>query len=316
MFSSKKEAEVWARSIEVEMDQGAFVSRKEAENTTLAEALERYRREVTPTKKGADREQYKINVWLRRPLAKRFLTNIRSTDVAQFRDERLKVASAATVRIELALLSHLYTIAIKEWGMQILVNPVSLIRFPKPPKGRSRRASVEPETGREEIEAIIAATSSAELPTIIRLAVETAMRRSEIVTLTWGQVDIDRRMVFLKDTKNGESRFVPLTLRAVEIITSIPRTSERLFLIDPRKATQAFIRARRKARQHYELAGGEDPRFLKGIHLHDLRHEATSRFFEKGLNVMEVASITGHKTLQMLQRYTHLRPETLLEKLG
>lgn len=316
IFASKKEALVWARYIESEMDRGIFVSRKEADSTTLAEALGRYRIEITPKKKGADREHYKINSWLSRPLSKRFLSNIRGIDVAKYRDERLKVASSATVRIELALLSHLYTIAIKEWGMEGLTNPVSLVCFPKPAKGRSRRIGVESSSKQNEIETLISSTKSKELPTIIRLAIETAMRLGEIVSLKWDQIDIEHRLVSLSDTKNGSSRFVPLTSKAIEIISSLPKANERLFSINSRSATLTFIRVRNAARKQYELSGGTDPNFLKDIHFHDLRHEAITRLFEKGFNVMEVGSISGHKTLQMLQRYTHLRAESFLERLG
>ncbi|MDA8257570.1 MAG: Shufflon-specific DNA recombinase [Betaproteobacteria bacterium] len=146
MFDSRKEAEAWARMHEGEMDRGIYVSRKEAESTTLAEALERYELEVTSTKKGAPRERYRLKAWKKHPLAACYLASIRSTDVAQYRDTRLALGAAAnTVRLELTLLSHVFTIAIKEWGMESLRNPVALIRLPSRPLGRERRVGHERE---------------------------------------------------------------------------------------------------------------------------------------------------------------------------
>jgi integrase len=117
-------------------------------------------------------------------------------------------------------------------------------------------------------------------------------------------VDFNKRVLELKETKNGENRFVPLSSVAIQILSSIPRRLDgRLFGMTAHAITYAFIRACKRAA-------------LKDLHFHDLRHEAITRLFEKGLNVMEVGSISGHKTLQMLQRYTQLRVENLLERLG
>lgn len=114
-FESKKEAEAWATVIESEMVRGVFISRTKAERTTLAAALERYLIEVTPSKKGHAQEERRIKAWLEHPLARRSLASLTSTDFAKYRDERLKSVSTSTVTKELALISNLFTIAIKEW---------------------------------------------------------------------------------------------------------------------------------------------------------------------------------------------------------
>lgn len=219
-------------------------------------------------------------------------------DIAAYRDKRGHYVAAATVGRELAVISHIFNVARKEWGMESLSNPVEAVRKPKLPKSRDRR--LEP----GELDRLLEATESLELGTIVLLAVETAMRRSEIAGLLRKNVNLLKRTLILTDTKNGESRTVPLSSRAVELLSSMPtRISGRVFGMAPDSITQAFDRA-------CEHAGIDDLRF------HDLRHEAASRLFEKGLNPMEVASITGHKTLQMLKRYTHLRAEDLAKKLG
>ncbi|EAT15532.1 hypothetical protein [Desulfuromonas acetoxidans] len=143
-FETEVEAKKWARLIESEMDRGVFHSQVEAENTTLDEALERYLQEITPSKKGAKQERSRINILRKSPLAPRFLASIRGTDIAKYRDERLQDRSPITVNNELIVLSHLFSVARKEWGMEALRNPVSDIRKPKLPPGRDRRLGYTP----------------------------------------------------------------------------------------------------------------------------------------------------------------------------
>jgi integrase len=196
-----------------------------------------------------------------------------------------------------------------------LVNPVSQIRKPKLPKGRDRRLLPG------ELDRIVSASESPVLSSIVQFALETAMRRSEIAGMTWGQVDLKRRTVTLLETKNGEKRIVPLSSEAVRILAGLPRRIDgNVWGMASDSITQAFIRAVSRAQKAYEKSFEEkrenpDPLFLVDLTFHDLRHEATSRFFEKGLNPMQVAAITGHKTLQMLKRYTHLKAEDLAELL-
>ncbi len=324
VFQTIQEAESWLQTLKSQIDQGLYETNREAESTTLLNALERYELEVTPTKKSASIEARRIHKWKSEPLAQRGLSLIRSRDIAAYRDRRLKEGAANdTVRQELAVLSHLYTVAIKEWGLESLRHPLRGIRFPKPGKGRNRRILCD-ENGKSELDYLIAAVSNLELKLVFQLAVETAMRRSEILGLTWNLVDLDRRIATLRDTKNGDDRFVPLTTRAVALLSPLkpPRSCDQTIVgIKPITITSGFQRALNRARKAYiksctELALTPDAGFLVGLRFHDLRHEATSRLFEKGLNPMEVATVTGHKTLSMLMRYTHLRPENLLAKLG
>ena len=314
-FDTRVDAETWARQIESEIDRGVFVSRKEAENTTLSEALDRYEREIIVEKKGAVQEKSRIRIWKRSPLAKRFLAQVQGKDVAAYRDARLKEVGPNTVRLELALLSHLFTIAVKEWGISGLVNPVQQIRKPKAPEGRDRRLKPE------ELDRIVAASESAVLGDIARFAIETAMRQEEIAEMIWDHADQKKKTYILLDTKNGTKRIVPLSQEAVRILSSLPRRIDgKVWGITPHAISVAWRRAVARARSTYEKECEEkgqkpDSSFLVDLTFHDLRHEATSRFFEKGLNPMQVAAITGHKTLQMLKRYTHLKAEDLAELL-
>jgi len=214
--------------IESEMNRGVWLDRSEAETTTLLALLDRYEAEVMPALKGAVREKSVLGLWRQTPLAKRAMATIRSGDVAQQRDAWLADGLApATVLRRLARLSHLFNTARKEWGMESLSNPVELVRKPTSNNARTRRVAALPSTGRrggrttDELTRIVAASSSRVLPVIVTLAVETAMRRGEIAALLWENIDLGRRVAHLPETKNGNSRDVPLSTAAVDVLASL-----------------------------------------------------------------------------------------------
>ncbi len=176
-------------------------------------------------------------------------------------------------------------------------NPVRQIRMPKLPSGRDRRLSSE------ELERIATAAGSKEFGNLLRFAVETGMRRGEIVSMKWEQVDLKKQTLRIPETKNDTPRTIPLSREALRILSDLPRRLEgSVWSFATNWLSLLFANSCKKA-------GIED------LHFHDLRHEATSRLFEKGFDTMEVRTITGHKTLQMLARYTHLRAEDLVERL-
>jgi len=295
-FETLEEARRWAAAIEGEMARGVWVCAREAENTTLYDALERYEREVSNKKKGNKNEVYRIRMFQKSKLANRSLASIRSIDVARWRDERLQEVAPNTVKNDLILFSHLFTIAVKEWGMASLSNPVAMIRRPSDTKGRDRRLTESEETAL--IEALPQKVAAAMI-----LAIETAMRRGELVALKRHDVDFRRQVALVRDSKTGDSREVPLSKRAQQIIKTLPQEYHgRVLGIGEGHISKSF-------KQACDKLGIDDLRF------HDLRHEAASRLFEKGFNPMEVAAITGHKTLQMLKRYTHLKAEDLAKRL-
>lgn len=294
-FDTKGEAEIWAATVESEIGRGVFISRKEAENTTLSEALDRYEREISSSKKGHRREKTRISVWKTHPLAKRFLASIRGSDMASYRDERMKAGYGSnTIRLELAIISHLFEIARKEWGMEGLHNPVKSIRMPSPPAGRDRRLHPG------ELEKLLECLSE-EMNQLVRFALETAMRRGELAGMTWDMVDLKKRTVTLPDTKNGQKKVVSLSTEAVTILKD--RVSTRR--IDPEVWNVGLDAISQNFAKACQEAG------ISGLHFHDLRHEATSRLFELGLDATKVKNITGHKTYSMLARYTHLKAEDI-----
>ncbi|PPD41530.1 MAG: hypothetical protein CTY16_15835 [Methylobacter sp.] len=277
------------------MLRGSFICTKESERTTLAEAWDRYLKEITPTKKGAKRERSRIMLLQKSTLGCRYLASVRGVDIATYRDARLKEVSPRTVQVEMATISHLFTICRKEWGMEYLTNPVMSVRSPKVNNARDRRFCF----GEEDV---IREHLNPEMNAVITIAIETAMRRSEIASLRWDMIRGD--VVTLKETKNGTVRHVPLSSVAKKTLSALPRREDgRVFGLYIDDMTHRFKAA-------CNTAG------VEGMRFHDLRHEATSRLFERGFSIMEVASITGHKSLAMLQRYTHIAASDLAKRLG
>ncbi|MDL2279034.1 site-specific integrase [Desulfovibrio sp. OttesenSCG-928-G11] len=299
-FEKKSDAEAWAREIEGEMDRGVFISRKEAEATTLNECLERFIEEYIPRLKRPENEIRKIRKLQQHPIVQRIMATIRSKDIADFRKDREKEGvKPNTIRLDFALLSRLFNYARSDWGMESLSNPVELTTKPKVGKGRERRL----EEGEEER---LLKAAAPNLKPIILFALATAMRREEIASLEWKRVNLKERYLILTDTKNSETRIVPLSEDALHILKSLSRKihTDQVFSMSASAITQAMEKTRNDAK-------------IEDLKFHDLRHEAISRLFENtDLDVMEIKAISGHKTLQMLARYTHLRTARLADRLA
>ncbi len=301
-FINKVDAERWAKQVEVEMQKGGYTNLVLAERTTFAEIIERYISEVLPTMRGGKADFIRLKALARRPIAKLNMVSLTPQKIAQHRDERLKEIAPATVIRELSYFSSIITYARKEWGINIS-NPVALVARPKNPQGRSRILDAAETNALFEALRPIGRRSIWMLP-LVKLALETAMRRSELLGLRWEHIDLGRRTIFLQLTKNGTSRTVPLSTHAIQILTQIPRNLDgRVFPVTHEVVSQAFNRARKQA-------GVKDVRF------HDLRHMAITRMAERLPNLIELSAVSGHKSLAMLKRYYHPNPVQLAEKLG
>lgn len=305
-FETKARAEMWARQIEGSIDARRFNPESlEADRVSLYSALERYLQERVPLKTGIKQNTGIVRAWQRSKLSALPLSAIRGSDIAEWRDQKLKEVGPQTVVHHLNLLSNLFNIAASEWGMESLLNPVSRVSKPPLPSGRNRRL-----LKKEEAKLLRAcdASKSTWLGPMVRLALETAMRQGELLDLRREDVDLPKRVVLLRETKNGTARTVPLSPGAFDVLRSLLASSPaegRLFAIKVGRAvTHAFAKA-------CNAVGIED------LHFHDLRHEATSRLFERtDLRDIEIAGVTGHKTMEMLKRYAHLRAVNLVERLG
>ena len=303
-FNTRQDAERWARQVEAQMDQGRFVSLRLDERTTLGDLVARYMAEVTPLMKSAEADLIRLTALKRNPLCKLSLVALTPARVAEFRDQRLKIVSGGTVIRELAYISSVINHARREWGINI-DNPVRLVRKPPTPQGRSRTVNEA-----EMLRILDALTPrptrrvSPWMKPLVELAVETAMRRGELLGLRWEHINFSNRVAHLPVTKNGEGRYVPLSSRAVAILEGLPRSlSGQVFPIKPQTVAAAFMKAT-------DRAGLGDVRF------HDLRHTATTALANKLPNLIELSSVTGHKSLSMLKKYYHPRASELALKIG
>lgn len=302
-FNNRADALKWARNVESQLDLGTYTPKQTV--PTLRDVVGRYLSEVTPSKKGAQQEVNRGRQIARQSIGVMKLEKINGPVIAKYRDERLKVVCNNTVRLELALLSVVFEQCRKEWGYDV-GNPVKQIRVPKPGRPRQRRLEVGEE---DALLAACRASGARYLHAVVVLAIETGMRFGELAGLRWEHIDLVKRTAYLPDTKNGQDRLVPLSTRALSAIQSQPRSIDgRVFTVKPGSITSVF----RDALARAQKASG----LLDGLRFHDLRHEAVSRLFEKGLNPIEVGMISGHRTMSMLQRYAHLRAEDLMSKLG
>ncbi|MDM5182201.1 site-specific integrase [Massilia sp. DJPM01] len=262
--------------------------------------IDRYIADVTPLKKGRSSETARLNALRRSALATYKMAELTRPVLAQWRDARLKQVASGTVLRELAIIQNIIEIARREWGLDLAENPLVLLKKPTPAPPRERRPTDA------ELDAILREAERSRggfLRDVVVFAIETGMRQGEIAGLDWRFVNLSQRRIHLTMTKNGSTRGVPLSRKALAVLESQPSRSGSVFQgATPEAIKRAFQNACKRA-------GVKDLRF------HDLRHEATSRYFEKGLSMMEVASITGHKSLSMLQRYTHLDAGKLAHRL-
>lgn len=310
-FDGKADAEKWARAVSRELDLGSYIPRTEAEDTTLAQLVERYLADVVPKFRGAHTEKVRLAT-LTNQLGRLKLTAITSSAVARYRDARMQRASGSTVLRELQTLSAMLGHARREWGIPI-PNAVTGVRKPQPNRARDRRLDAEEERRLMDALAYKGRRANGEwgkgarnhwVKPLVQLALATAMRRGELLSLEWRNVDLTRRTALLPITKNGDSRSVPLSTTAVAVLAELPRSmTGRVFPISAEALKCAWVRA---------CASAE----ITDLHFHDLRHEAISRMAERLPNVIELARVTGHRDLKMLARYYHPRVEDLARKLG
>ena len=314
-FRTKAEAEMWARDVENKMDRGVFVSTSDAEQMTFSDLVKRFRTEFAPhhyrVRDGNETWRFqceRLESWF----GDYSLAAIDQQLVAKFRDERLAGTSnraavaESSVRKEIYMLSKILGFGEKECGITLpRGNPVDKIRKPKDSKSRDRRLTADEWA---KVEQECKKSRNPWLAAALTFAVETATRQGEMLSLEWRRIDKERRLALLLDPdkiKTAEPRAVPLSSRALAALEGLPRDLKgKVFPVERLTLTRAFERACARA-------GVVDYRW------HDLRHEALSRLAERGdFSVLELAAVSGHKTLQMLKRYTHLQATKLAEKMG
>jgi integrase len=315
-FERKVDAEAWARKVETDIDRGIYVSSNEAERTTLGDIIKEFIRDFAP--KHYRQREDKKEAWrfqcdrLNEVMGEYSLAAIDQKVIRSYRDGRLsgegdrKKVGESTVRKELYMLSKILGFAEDELGMTLpRGNVIDKIRKPAEGKSRDRRLTTKE---MEKLKAECRGSRNKLLMPAVTLAIETAMRQGELLQLEWCDIDFKRNLAMLRDPdriKNQEPRAVPLSELAVATLKGLPRPKKGgvVFPVERMTLYHAFMYACQRAK-------------IKDFTFHDLRHEALSRLAERGdFSVLEMAAVSGHKTLQMLKRYTHLQAENLAEKL-
>ena len=297
-FSKKSDAIVWIRELEHKLRAAPIPEVCIDKKITLHELLLKYAEEISPTHKGVIAETYRLKSIARRWIGALDIRYLTKQHFIQYRDDRLKIVKGGSVSAELALMKRVLDTAVKKWGYGIPYNPITDIQFPKGSSPRTRRLR---DGEKERLLTAALSQRNIYIAPVIEFAIETGMRRSEILKLKWCDVNLENGFAILYDTKNGEDRSVPLTRDCIHILRKLDVEDRKVFPISANCLRLAWTRARKKAN-------------ITDLRFHDLRHEAVSRFFEMGMSVPEVALISGHKDLRQLFRYTHLNPTSVFQK--
>lgn len=305
-FKEKTKAEKWARKMEIAIDDGQHLAIIESKKHTLKELIERYTKDVLPTKSKTRRETERhLAIW-KELLGDYFLIAIKPDLIMEARD---KIAARetpkggkktpATLNRYLASLSVVFSYAYKnlEW---IEINPIEKIRKYTEPKGRVRYLT---DDERERLIAEVRKSPNPLLYPVVMLAITTGARSSEILNLRWEDINLEEQRAILQETKNGERR----TLSIVE-----PALSALRKLKAKNRGGQYVFYARRETGEEHSADITKswykalDDSGIKDFRFHDLRHTCASYLAMHGASLAEIAEILGHKTLQMTKRYSHL----------
>ena len=296
---TRQEAAQWALEREAEL------KGKKPSQHLFSDAISRFAREISPKRRGHGQESNRLNQFLRSDLANRRIAALEPDDFIEWRDSRLRKVKPWTVAREMALLSSILGAAKKEWRW-IFSNPMKEVSFPRTPKGRARRIT------NEEVEELAKAfdvwdklradTITHRIGLAFLLALETAMRSGEILSLTWPNIHLDEQYVHLPYTKNGDARDVPLSLRACEILRALPTCFGPAFQISSKERSKEWWKVR-------------DKTSCRNLRFHDSRAEAIWRLSKK-VDVLQLSRITGHRDLKSLMIYYNESASSMAKMLG
>ncbi len=307
-FPRLTDARRWAQQTEAAIREGRHFKTTEAKRHTLGDVIDRYVREVSPSKKDGAHQARQL-AWWKDQIGDYALADVTPALIAEARDrlaaqitQRKKPTSPATVVRYLAALSHAFTIAMKEWGW-IEDNPCRKVTKPKEPRGRVRFLD---DDERERLLEACKRSASPDLYPAVVLALSTGARQQEVLGLRWPQVDLARKVAVLDETKNGERRVLPLAGPALDLLRErfeVRRLGCDLVFPGRKRQLDGTIKPvdlRTPFETALKVAGITD------FTWHDLRHTAASYLAMGGASLAEIAEILGHKSLSMVKRYAHL----------
>jgi integrase len=303
-FTRKTDMDRWIQQTESAIREGRHFKTVEAKKHTVGEMIDRYIRDVLPTKKKSEKKQTAQLTWWKEQIGCYLLSDITPAMIAEKRDLLLKgvtvrgkLRSTSTTVRYMAALSHAFTVAMKEFGW-IDDSPIRKVSKPREPRGRVRFLS---DDERASLLQACKESGNQYLYTIVVIALSCGLRQMEILTLNWNAVDLDRGRIILHETKNGEIRQVPLTGHALELLRKYDKV-RRLDtqLLFPGRFPNKPIDIRSAWDNAVKQSG------ITNFKFHDLRHSAASALAMAGATLTELSEILGHKTLAMVKRYSHL----------
>jgi integrase len=299
-FKEKSTATKYAREIELKMDKQQFEDYSNAAGTTLRDILTRYRDEITPKKKGAKWETYKLNLLIRHKISSLSLLHLNPTVLYALKKELSINRKPGTIKHYFSFINNAWNTAERVWGINLPPkNPIKYVILDKVYDRRDRILN------EEEYKKLLTTASVSNLRILndmIILAYQTAMRFGEILKLNRKDVDLNKKLITLRDTKNGEDRTIPISNIAIEILRKYP-FGEKYFIIKRDQFRHYFEQACKRAE-------------INNFRFHDLRACAITKMFLSGMTIPEVAVISGHKTWSQLSRYTRIKPEQLIDKIN
>ena len=226
-FKTKLDATEWVVNFEKELHSKP-IPEKDIKNLKLKDLFNKYKSEILPKLKSYKIVSYKLTVLSRCWIGDIVVVNLTKRHLEQFCEDRKLKVRDGTIKSELMLIKRIFKIAIDQWSYGIPFDAFNGLEIPSPHKPRTRRAS------KEELSILISYAEKQRnkyISTIIQFAVETGMRRSEILKLTWNTVNLDTRIASLYDTKNGDDRHIPLTKIAIQLLSNLNQSSEFIFPI-------------------------------------------------------------------------------------
>ena len=296
-FASRQEADEWAWRMEAPFVQPVAAR---AGLETFGDVVAEYIRVELPKHRGGVIEAFALRSLERHWITTVKLTELQPWHIATYRDDRLRDVKANTVQRAINLIRPMLDIARTDWGCPIQGNPAREVTVRVGDDSRQGRLS------QEQMQGFLTAIRHRKNPDVVRaveLALETTMRRSELLAMDWRDVDLAQGVVTIHRAKNGRTRTVALTSRAMALLEAVPWRHGSVLQCSASAIRSAMARAKKEA--------GLDETWC----FHKLRHEGISRLWELGLNEIEISSMSGHRDWKMLRRYSHVNAPALAEKL-
>lgn len=297
-FPTKEAAKQWVKSVETQL-KSKQITQSWTPDISFSQACFEYSEQISRTHKGFAEEHHRLMKLANSPFGDLPLRDISSSHIESYLSTRSISVSTGTIRKEFFLLKRLFDTAMNRWRVGLLENPMQTLTVPSDSKPRQRRLSA---TEWNEILHQLRNLRNSTVPNVIIFAYETGLRLSEIISLRQADIDLDLGIAQIFETKNGADRVIPLSPAALTIIKEQRiKKGEYVFDVSKSAVQQSWQRIMRKTG-------------IQNLRFHDLRHEAISRFFEIGMSIAEVKSISGHKDVRQLFNYTHLQANEIAKK--